>query len=257
MRARQQPPHCCSSNGLLLLPAAWSLPPSMQLERVIARDFILVNHLPHSQLWERDGHDNNWLVTLCVHLEGSGNTHSVHGCPAGLHFSCVAAASLPPFLPVPPQLLEFVLALPFAAGYKTSAVARMLAATLAAEALTCWPFWTQWPTQSYAAHVRLHFATNLGVAGELITAASLMEHMIEWPCMQLGACMYLWTCCHLGCCRSHPQVQAGCCCWPRLERDDLLWTPCWQPRRKSSDSGGAPTRLSASCVMYRHGSLVP
>lgn len=34
----------------------------LQLQRVIARDFILVNHLPHSKLWERDGHDNNWLV---------------------------------------------------------------------------------------------------------------------------------------------------------------------------------------------------
>jgi uncharacterized membrane protein YphA (DoxX/SURF4 family) len=52
------------------------------------------------------------------------------------------------------QLLEFVLALPFVVGYKTAAVARILAATLAAEALTCWPFWAPWPTQSYAAHVR-------------------------------------------------------------------------------------------------------
>ena len=52
------------------------------------------------------------------------------------------------------QLLEFVLALPFAVGFKTAAVARLLAATLAAEAATCWPFWADWPTQSYAAHVR-------------------------------------------------------------------------------------------------------
>ena len=45
-------------------------------------------------------------------------------------------------------------ALPFAAGYKTEAVGRLLAATLAAEALTCWRFWADWPTRSYAAHVR-------------------------------------------------------------------------------------------------------
>jgi len=45
-------------------------------------------------------------------------------------------------------------ALPFAVGYKTEAVGRLLAATLAAEALTCWRFWADWPTRSYAAHVR-------------------------------------------------------------------------------------------------------
>lgn len=52
------------------------------------------------------------------------------------------------------QLLEFVLAIPFAVGFKTSAVARALAATLAAEAVTCWPFWANWPTHTYAGHVR-------------------------------------------------------------------------------------------------------
>ncbi|KAL4436580.1 hypothetical protein ABPG75_003719 [Micractinium tetrahymenae] len=100
------------------------------LQRVIARDFILWKHMPHSKLWEQDGHDNNWL------------------------------------------LLEFVLAIPFAVGYKTSGVARALAATLAAEAVTCWPFWADWPTHTYAGHVRLHFATNLGVAGGLLLLAS-------------------------------------------------------------------------------------
>lgn len=39
-------------------------------------------------------------------------------------------------------------------GYRTEAVGRLLAATLAAEALTCWPFWADWPTRTYAAHVR-------------------------------------------------------------------------------------------------------
>ncbi|KAI3426484.1 hypothetical protein D9Q98_008850 [Chlorella vulgaris] len=101
-----------------------------QLQRVIARDFILVNHLPHSKLWERDGHDNNWL------------------------------------------LVEFLLALPFALGYKTSIVARLLAITLVCEALTCWQFWGAWPTDTYAAHVRLHFVTNLSVAGGLLLLGS-------------------------------------------------------------------------------------
>lgn len=57
-------------------------------------------------------------------------------------------------------------------GWKLGPVARLLAATLAAEAVTCWPFWAPWPTHSYAAHVRLHFATNLGVAGGLLLLAS-------------------------------------------------------------------------------------
>ncbi|PRW45162.1 hypothetical protein C2E21_6125 [Chlorella sorokiniana] len=102
-----------------------------QLQRVLARDFILAAHMPHSRLFEQDGHDNNFL------------------------------------------LLEFVLALPFAVGYKTEAVGRLLAATLAAEALTCWRFWADWPTRSYAAHVRLHFMTNLGVAGGLLLLSAM------------------------------------------------------------------------------------
>lgn len=53
-----------------------------------------------------------------------------------------------------PQLVEFLLALPFALGYKTSIVARLLAITLVCEALTCWQFWGAWPTDTYAAHVR-------------------------------------------------------------------------------------------------------
>ncbi|PSC68068.1 family transcriptional regulator [Micractinium conductrix] len=69
-------------------------------------------------------------------------------------------------------LLEFVLAIPFAAGWKVGGVSRLLAATLVAEAVTCWPFWREWPTPSYSVHVRLHFATNLGVAGGLLLLAS-------------------------------------------------------------------------------------
>ena len=69
-------------------------------------------------------------------------------------------------------LLEFLLALPFAVGWRTRGCARVLAATLIAEALTCWPWWAHWPTAAYAAHVRLHFVTNLGVAGGLLLLAS-------------------------------------------------------------------------------------
>lgn len=44
-------------------------------------------------------------------------------------------------------LLEFILALPFAVGFKTEVVSRLLALTLALEAWTCWPFWSStWPT---------------------------------------------------------------------------------------------------------------
>ncbi|BDA42266.1 probable surfeit locus protein 4 homolog at C-terminar half [Coccomyxa sp. Obi] len=65
-------------------------------------------------------------------------------------------------------LLEFLLSLPFAVGFKTALVSRLLALTLSLEAFTCWPFWVDWPSWQYTAHVRLHFVTNLGVAGGLI-----------------------------------------------------------------------------------------
>mmetsp|Transcript_14171 Transcript_14171/g.36369 ORF Transcript_14171/g.36369 Transcript_14171/m.36369 type:complete len:391 (+) Transcript_14171:154-1326(+) len=66
-------------------------------------------------------------------------------------------------------LLEFILALPFAVGFKTEVVSRLLALTLALEAWTCWPFWSStWPTWHYAAHVRSHFVTNLAVSGGLL-----------------------------------------------------------------------------------------
>jgi len=43
-------------------------------------------------------------------------------------------------------LLEFAMALPFAIGFKTAAVSRLLALTLVMEALTCWPVWVEWPS---------------------------------------------------------------------------------------------------------------
>lgn len=57
-----------------------SLPPSccVQLQRVLARDFILAARMPHSKLFEQDGHDNNFLVGLrgglcggCVEGQGT------------------------------------------------------------------------------------------------------------------------------------------------------------------------------------------
>ncbi|KAL0026058.1 hypothetical protein WJX79_006016 [Trebouxia sp. C0005] len=65
-------------------------------------------------------------------------------------------------------LAEFALGLPFALGFKTSVVTRLMIATLLLEAVTCWQFWRQWPTWQYTAHVRSHFATNLGVSGGLL-----------------------------------------------------------------------------------------
>ncbi|CAK0770665.1 hypothetical protein CVIRNUC_003790 [Coccomyxa viridis] len=69
-------------------------------------------------------------------------------------------------------LMEFAMALPFAVGFKTAAVSRLLALTLVLEALTCWPIWTEWPSVQYKSHVRLHFVTNLGVAGGLVLLQS-------------------------------------------------------------------------------------
>lgn len=45
-------------------------------------------------------------------------------------------------------LVEFLLALPFAIGFKTEIVSRLLAATMMAEAVTCWNFLqnSAWPT---------------------------------------------------------------------------------------------------------------
>ena len=78
-------------------------------------------------------------------------------------------------------LLQFALALPFAAGYKTRAVCLALALACVAEALTCWRYWrfsdealkrrSAWAIGKYV-HARSHFATNLSVAGGLILLAS-------------------------------------------------------------------------------------
>lgn len=43
-------------------------------------------------------------------------------------------------------LLEAGLAVPFAIGYRTAAVARLLALMLLLEAVACWPAWVSYPT---------------------------------------------------------------------------------------------------------------
>ena len=44
-------------------------------------------------------------------------------------------------------LAELLLAVPYAAGWRASAVARSLAVVLAAEAVVCWPVWSPWPNE--------------------------------------------------------------------------------------------------------------
>eukprot|EP01025_Chloroclados_australasicus_P055404 TRINITY_DN6700_c1_g1_i1.p2 TRINITY_DN6700_c1_g1~~TRINITY_DN6700_c1_g1_i1.p2 ORF type:complete len:388 (-),score=22.36 TRINITY_DN6700_c1_g1_i1:506-1669(-) len=66
-------------------------------------------------------------------------------------------------------IIEFLLAIPFALGYKIIVVSSLLCGTLLIEAFMCWQFWNypsaQWST---ASHVRLHFVTNLAVSGGLM-----------------------------------------------------------------------------------------
>ena len=65
-------------------------------------------------------------------------------------------------------LAQFVLAVPFALGFQTRSVARILSACLALEAALCWQFWSpRFASWEYREHVRLHFVTNLSLCGGL------------------------------------------------------------------------------------------
>ncbi|PNW86393.1 hypothetical protein CHLRE_02g084700v5 [Chlamydomonas reinhardtii] len=67
------------------------------------------------------------------------------------------------------QLLELALSLPLALGWQTALTCRALAAVLLLEAGTCWPWWAwYWPSWHAAAHARLHFFTDVAVAGGLV-----------------------------------------------------------------------------------------
>lgn len=73
-------------------------------------------------------------------------------------------------------VLELVLSLPLAAGYKTDVAAVSLSATCLLEALTCWRWWLldfgdnlmHWPLHARRMHARSHFATNVAVAGGML-----------------------------------------------------------------------------------------
>ncbi|MEW5315350.1 MAG: hypothetical protein WDW38_006787 [Sanguina aurantia] len=65
--------------------------------------------------------------------------------------------------------LLMALLLLFAGASQTAEMCRLLSWSLVAEALTCWPFWAwYWPSWYYAAHVRVHFFSNLAMAGGLV-----------------------------------------------------------------------------------------
>ncbi len=84
-------------------------------------------------------------------------------------------------------ILQFALSLPFAAGYKTRSVTLGLAASLAAEAGTCWRFWRfrvdaqrgAWALGKYI-HARSHFATNMAVAGGLLLLTARLHASVAW-----------------------------------------------------------------------------
>mmetsp|Transcript_14227 Transcript_14227/g.42975 ORF Transcript_14227/g.42975 Transcript_14227/m.42975 type:complete len:384 (-) Transcript_14227:2002-3153(-) len=114
--------------GRLFMAALFIFVGCMQLQRVAARDYIL--YVQHD---------------VRIPLEARRDGHDNNWL-----------------------LLEFVFALPFAVGWKTEWVSRLLAATMIVEAFNCWGFWGEHPSWQYAAHVRSHFFTNLGVAGGLL-----------------------------------------------------------------------------------------
>ena len=128
-------------------------------------------------------------------------------------------------------ILELVLSLPFAAGYKTRPVTLALAATLAAEALTCWRFWHYradaargaWALGKYI-HARSHFVTNLSVAGGLI--------LLAVRCADLHACPRILT----------PPRRA----WVR---DATRWT-IWCPKRRSEALRGGAALATRKLVRF-------
>jgi uncharacterized membrane protein YphA (DoxX/SURF4 family) len=91
-------------------------------------------------------------------------------------------------------ILELILSIPFAFGYKTRPVTLSLAATLACEALSAWRFWRfradaargAWALGKYI-HARSHFVTNLSVAGGLL----LLTVRALCPCACACACALL------------------------------------------------------------------
>ena len=85
-----------------------------------------------------------------------------HACLAPTHTRAAAA-------PLAPFCHSAIVPCP-----QTPVVCRLLAAVLLLEAVTAWPFWAwYWPSWYYRAHVRLHFFTNVAVAGGLVLLQAL------------------------------------------------------------------------------------
>lgn len=65
------------------------------------------------------------------------------------------------------KVVQFVLAVPFVAGFKTRAVAALLALACAVESVIYWRWWNTLLGIPYELHARDHFWTNFAVAGGL------------------------------------------------------------------------------------------
>jgi len=66
-----------------------------------------------------------------------------------------------------PKVTELALAVPLVLGWRTKQASRLLAFTLALEAVSVWQFWSV-PNLEIQLHSREHFAVNTAVAGGLL-----------------------------------------------------------------------------------------
>mmetsp|Transcript_45705 Transcript_45705/g.112018 ORF Transcript_45705/g.112018 Transcript_45705/m.112018 type:complete len:328 (-) Transcript_45705:97-1080(-) len=66
------------------------------------------------------------------------------------------------------KVIQALLSLPFAVGFKTRWTARALATALVTEALIYWRWWSTLLSIWYGIHARDHFCVNIGVAGGLV-----------------------------------------------------------------------------------------
>ena len=79
-----------------------------------------------------------------------------------------------PYLPgdghdvVWPKAVQLLLSVPFTLGFRTTAVARLLALSLVLEAFYAWAWWRLEGPHRRAIHSREHFATNIATAGGLL-----------------------------------------------------------------------------------------
>ena len=64
--------------------------------------------------------------------------------------------------------MQLLLSVPFTLGFRTTAVARLLALSLVLEAFYAWAWWRLEGPHRRAIHSREHFATNIATAGGLL-----------------------------------------------------------------------------------------